>query len=105
MEKNDIINAIRTSFKLAPGDDISTLPSRGDAKFIKGFALLVACITTNANPKELREAVEVVILNIKMEDEPTKLEVDFLHAIEAIEAPFKSDISDAACRDRKNLGR
>lgn len=82
MEK-DITPIIKALFKLDESRNISELLSNEEAKSIQGFSGLLSKLIEGSYPKAIREALEAVIVSIKLKKEPTPKEKAFLEQIEA----------------------
>ena len=79
MLKEQIIQVLKNTFKLTAEADISELNSRADVAAIPKLPALLACLADERTiPKQLREALEQVIVSIKLKDKRTATEVTFL---------------------------
>lgn len=88
--REPIIKAIKNTFKLAPSTEISTLLGWPEVTYIKDLpALLILLANERTAPKVLAQALENVVVQIKLEDEQTEFEKEFLKQINIlVDAPL-----------------
>lgn len=79
------MDIVKTIFALDKSKDIRLLLSNKEATDIAGFSELLSILPTEACPKEIKEAVESVIVRIKMKEKPTAKEAAFLREITSLE--------------------
>ncbi len=88
--REKIITIIKNTFELEPDADFSVLYTRPDALSFNTLPeLLSRLANAHTSPKELAQALERVVVNIKLKKEQTPKEQEFLKQVtEIIDKPL-----------------
>jgi hypothetical protein len=108
MLKDQIIQVLKNTFKT---DDISKLKDHADVARIPRLSSLLASLAEEKiTPKDLRNALEIVVVSIKMEEEKTAREIEFLKQVKTLindplyvssgDADADGEASEMSCRPR-----
>jgi hypothetical protein len=83
--KAEIIKAIKNTFGLIEHDDIKTLRNKAEISSIQGLSVLIDhLIDETTPPKVIAEALEQVVLHIKLKNHTTQHEKVLLEQVQKL---------------------
>ena len=93
--RDKIIIIIKNTFKLTADADFQEVANMPEASTFKMLPELLTCLANiYTSPKELAQTLEMVVINIKLKEEQSFKEQEFLKQVaEIIDAPLYSEES------------
>ena len=88
--RDTLIKIIKNTFELESGADFQVVTTMPEALHFEQLPALLSCLANQyTSPKALAQALEIVVINIRLKTEPTCKEQAFLQqVIEIIYAPL-----------------